>query len=229
MTGLLTASEPATDSKPLAVSGVSRLYRGHMVLESLDLVLEEGSSTWVGGRNGAGKTTLLRIAAGLLAPDEGTVAVRGLDPERDRRRYQRQIGFLSAGNTGVYARLSVRRHLDYWACLAFLPRDERDPAVERAIADFELGELATRRLDRLSMGQRQRVRLAMTFMHDPTVVLLDEPRTSLDEPGTALLARAVERLRARGGTALTCAPRAVDTGLDFDRELILEDRKLRPA
>ncbi len=177
------------------------------VLDAVDLVLEPGTIVSLVGPNGTGKTTLLRIAAGLITADSGTVRLDGLDPRTRRREFQRRLGFLSAGQTGLYARLSVRAHLDFWATISFVPRGSRRDAVEAAIDRFSLGDLASRRVDRLSMGQRQRVRLAMAFLHEPRLVLLDEPQNSLDEDGIALLNEVLGAFAAIGGTALCCSPR----------------------
>jgi ABC-type multidrug transport system ATPase subunit len=136
---------------------------------------------------------------------------------------------LSAGNSGLYGRLRVEHHLDFWARLALLPRARRRAACERARERFALDELCGRRVDRLSMGQRQRVRLALAFLHEPDVVLLDEPRTSLDDDGAELLAAAVEELTARGGAAVVCAPRPEDAGLPFDRRHLVGGGEMVPA
>ena len=85
-------------------------------------MLEAGTVTWVGGRNGAGKTTMLRIAAGLIEPHHGTVTALGVDPRRHRGRYQRLVSFLPAGDRGLYARLSVRRQLEFCARISLLRR-----------------------------------------------------------------------------------------------------------
>jgi ABC-2 type transport system ATP-binding protein len=215
----------------LELRGVTKRWRRNRppVLDGVDLALEPGTAVRISGRNGAGKTTLLRIAAGLIGADRGEVSVAGLRPDRDRREYQRHIGLLSAGSSGLYARLSVRRHLELWARLAMLPRAERAPAAERALDEFMLDDLASSRVDRISMGQRQRVRLAMTFMHDPLVALLDEPANSLDDVGGEVLASAVEKLRARGGAALWCCPSGEGQRFDFDRAYVVEDGALRPT
>jgi ABC-type multidrug transport system ATPase subunit len=89
--------------------------------------------------------------------------------------------------------------------------------------------LAERRVDRLSMGQRQRVRVAMAFLHDPQLVLLDEPGTSLDEPGLALLNAAVSRLLGRAGAAIWCEPAGSRSDFPFDRRLQLEEGALHAA
>ena len=201
-----------------------RWQRGRLtVLEATDLALEPGTVVSVFGANGSGKTTLLRILAGLILPDAGVVRLDGLDPHRDRVEYQRRIGFLSAGYGGMYARLTVRRQLAFWARIAFVPGARRAQACDEAMARFDLFELAGRRLDRLSMGQRQCVRLAMAFLHHPDVVLLDEPWNSLDEEGEHLLAATLIELRNRGGSAICCTP----TGGELSRNVPNVDRALR--
>jgi ABC-type multidrug transport system ATPase subunit len=212
----------------LVLSEVEKRWdrRGPAVLDRVSLTLAPGTLTRVGGSNGAGKTTMLRIAAGLIEPDRGHVEVDGTRPYADRMRYQRLVAFLPAGDRGLYARLSVRRHLEFWARISMLGRRAVRPAVEHALDQFELRALADRRVDRMSMGQRQRLRLAMTFLPDPTLVLLDEPLTSLDDDGAGVLERALRRLVDRGGAGLWCSPGEERTSLGFDVSLALLQGKL---
>jgi ABC-2 type transport system ATP-binding protein len=215
----------------LALTGVVKSWPSQPapVLDAVNLELAAGTATAISGRNGAGKTTLLRVAAGLISAERGSVTVCGLDVDRDRTQFQRRIGFLAAGNSGLYARLKVENHLDLWSKIALMPRRERGPAVAAAIETFELGELLGRRVDRLSMGQRQRLRLALAFVHAPTAVLLDEPATSLDEEGIALVQRAIDGLKARGGAALVCIPSGWEQALSIDRALVLAGGRLEAA
>jgi ABC-type multidrug transport system ATPase subunit len=223
-------SEPAA-AAPLVFDGLCKRWRKAPadVLQDVGLTLRAGSATWVGGRNGAGKTTMLRIAAGLIEPDRGRVEVCGFSPREDRARYQRLVAFLPAGDRGLYARLSVRRHLEFWARISMVARDHVCRTVEDAIATFALGELADRRVDRMSMGQRQRLRLAMTFLPRPEVVLLDEPLSSLDEQGTMLLEAAVQDVLARGGATLWCSPSEEHVTMAFDARLRVDNGRLGPA
>jgi ABC-type multidrug transport system ATPase subunit len=214
----------------LELRGITKAWPGmeRPVLDHADLSVPRGAVTLLGGRNGIGKTTLLRIAVGLIGPDSGAVRLDGLDPIADRRAFQARVAFLSAGTGGLYARLSVEWHLDWWGRLGFLTRSQRRQAAAAAIARFDLDELRTRRVDRLSMGQRQRVRLAGTFLRDPDVVVLDEPRNSLDAPAVDRLLAAVAQTRDRGGAVLWAAPTDEGTQFDFDRRLVLEHGKPRP-
>jgi ABC-type multidrug transport system ATPase subunit len=212
----------------LHLRAVEKRWGANHVLRSIDLRLEAGHLLRVKGANGAGKTTMLRIASGLIRPDGGAVALSGLDPERDRRAYLSRLGFVTAGDRGLYPRLSVRRHLLLGADLGLLAADERAAAVERTIEAFAMGGFADRVAQRLSLGQRQRAKLALAFLHEPDVVLLDEPANSLDDDGIALLAANLEALRGRGGAALWCAPSATDPPLPFDDRLVLRDGSLQP-
>ena len=212
----------------LELKGLYHRWKGPKppVLDDVSLVLQAGEVTWVGGRNGVGKTTLLRLAAGILLPQRGSVRMGELTPSSRGGRYQRQIGFLSAGDRGLQARLRVRQQLDYWARLAYVAREHRREVVDVSLERFGLEEFAERRVDRMSMGQRQRIRLAMAFLHGPRVVLLDEPRNSLDDDGYRLLSEQIELLAANGGTILWCSPRGEDRVLTSDTGYTLEGGRL---
>src|SRR4051794_28305361 len=95
----------------LALHAIQKRWGALHVLDDAELVIEGGTAVHVAGRNGIGKTTLLRIAAGLITPDSGVVDLDGLHPQRNRRRYCAAIGFLSAGDRGLVARLTVRQTL----------------------------------------------------------------------------------------------------------------------
>ena len=212
----------------LVLRGVSKHWprRPEPVLDGVNLDVAPGNVVAVRGRNGAGKTTLLRIAAGMLTADAGEVEIGGVTPDADRRAFQRRIGYVSAGNGALYARLSVDRHLALWSRLAMLRRDDHARAAAAVRSAFALDELRGQRVDRLSAGQRQRLRLALGFMHQPEVVLLDEPENSLDEEAAALLARALEAVKGRGGGALVCSPSGSGSLLPVDDEVTVSDGRL---
>lgn len=219
------------DDEGLVVSNISKKWveKGRTALDEVSLAVERGATAAVVGANGSGKTTLLRVITGLIKPDAGAVSLNGFEAERDGKRYRSRIGYLTAGNSGLFARLSVRRQLDYSARIALLGRREARQSVEHALDAFALHELASRRVDRLSLGQRQRVRTALAFLHQPELVLLDEPHNSLDEHGVLLLREAVGDLTARGGIALWCAPALSDLDASFDRSFVMQAGRLERA
>lgn len=224
-------ASPEPGSAPLTLRAISKRWRHGMppVLDDVSLSLKPGTTTCIGGRNGVGKTTLLRICAGLIEPECGRAEVWGFTARENRAQYQRLVSLLSAGDRGLYARLSVRHHLDFCARIAMVPREQLGASVEDALNSFDLHALADRRVDRLSMGQRQRLRIAMTFLPQPEVVLLDEPLTSLDHEGGALLREASAAVQARGGTVLWCSPSAEHASVAFDACWTLEHGRLTPA
>ncbi len=221
--GLAPAGQPLLEMK-----GIYHRWKGQKqpVLDEVSLDLRAGEVTWIGGRNGVGKTTLLRLAAGILLPQRGRVDIGELNSEARGNRYQRQIGFLSAGDRSLQARMRVTQQLDYWARLAYVPRELRRERVEVSLERFGLVEFADRRVDRMSMGQRQRIRLAMAFLHEPSVILLDEPRNSLDDEGYELLNVQTRWASERGATTLWCSPRGEDRVIECDASYSLSEGRL---
>lgn len=226
------SDEPAPGGKTgepvLELEGLYHRWKGPKppVLDDVSLTLRGGEVTWIGGRNGVGKTTLLRLAAGILLPQRGSVRIGELSSRSGGGRYQRRIGFLSAGDRGLQARMRVSQQLDYWARLAYIPRERRGELVEVSLVRFGLTELAGQRVDRMSMGQRQRIRLAMAFLHEPRVLLLDEPRNSLDDDGYGLLNEQIEAAAGRGAAVLWCSPRGEDRVIECDASFTLTAGRL---
>ena len=229
-----------TDLRPVPGARAATAVRQRLLLESISktwgrtlrvlddarLEIAPGELVFVIGANGVGKTTLLRIVAGLVVPERGSVRLDGLDPQADRERYHRRLGLVSAGQGGLYARLTVAQQLDLWARLTFVPRSERRALVVATIERFELADVPRHRVDRLSMGQRQRLRLAMAFLHEPALVLLDEPRNSLDSDGVALLNQVVDGFIASGGSVIWCAPTGTEAPPSDATVYVLEAGKL---
>jgi ABC-type multidrug transport system ATPase subunit len=222
------ACAPAAPTPALVLAGLTKRWqrRAAPVLDGLDLVLAPGTCTWVGGRNGAGKTTMLRVAAGLICAEAGTACAFGLDPRAQRVAYQRLVSFLPAGDRGLYARLTTRRQLAFWGRISLLQPDRFERVLSETLDAFALNELADRRVDRMSMGQRQRLRLAMTFLTAPRLVLLDEPLSSLDGEGGQLLAAAIAATLARDGAVLWCSPEPELEYVRFNQSWLLAEGRL---
>ena len=138
------------------------------------------------GPNGAGKTTTLRMLATILSPTSGSISIDGFDAVAEPEQVRRRIGFLT-GATGVYERLTTREMVSYFARLHGLTEDEVKDRTTRLFARLRMEDIADATIGRLSTGQRQKVSIARAIIHDPPVLILDEPTTSLD----VLVARTV--------------------------------------
>jgi len=151
-------------------------------LTAVDAVnLDIGADQVVGflGHNGAGKTTTLRMIAGYLMPSAGFVRVNGVDVVGDPVRARGQLGYLPE-SVPLYTEMRVREYLHFRAKLYGLPRAGRGPAIDLAVRRCRLDDVVRRPIHQLSKGYRQRVGLAATLLHDPPVLILDEPTIGLD-------------------------------------------------
>jgi len=170
-------------------------------VRGLDLDCRAGEIYGLLGPNGAGKTTTLRMLATILAPSAGTARVAGVDVAADPLEVRRRIGFLS-GTTGLYPRLTARETLAYFGKLHGLAGEALEAAVENLVERFALGSFQHGRCEALSTGQRQRVSIARTVVHDPSVLILDEPTTGLDILASSDMIEFIEGRRAAGRCVL---------------------------
>jgi ABC-2 type transport system ATP-binding protein len=173
-----TRSSADPVSSLVEAKGVVVRYGPRTVLHGVDLQLVRGEILGLLGPNGAGKSTLIRRLAGLLPSSDGTVDIEGLDPATHKAARAR-IGYLPEAPP-LYPEDTAVRYVTYMAALAALPRGQRRQAAVDALARTGASKLAGRLNGRLSKGQRQRVALAAAIVHEPDVILLDEPADGLD-------------------------------------------------
>jgi ABC-2 type transport system ATP-binding protein len=181
--------------------GLVKRYDGTLAVAGVDLAVQQGEIFGLVGPNGAGKTTTLRILATLLEPSAGSAEIAGMSVTRNPDRVRRVIGFMP-DSFGVYDDMKVWEYLDFFGRCYGLPAAAR----RRVIADLlELVDLADKRdnyVQTLSRGMQQRLCLAHALVHDPQVLLLDEPASGLDPRARVELRELLRELRAMGKTIL---------------------------
>jgi sodium transport system ATP-binding protein len=149
------------------------------------------------GTNGAGKTTALRMLSTVLRPTSGEAFVAGYSVLTSPDQVRKSIGFLSA-DTGVYGRLTAREMMEYFGRLNGLAEDVISGRVREISEALDMESFLARRCDKLSSGQKQRVNIARTIMHDPPVLIFDEPTAGLDILAAAQIVRFIRESRERG-------------------------------
>jgi len=149
------------------------------VLRGISFEARSGEIFGLLGPNGAGKTTTLRIVCTLLAPEAGAVEVLGFDTVRDPQEVRRRVGVVTA-EIGIYPRLSARENISYFAELSGVLDGELDRRVNAVIERLDMDSFAGQRAESLSSGQKQKVAIARAIVHDPPVLMFDEPTSNLD-------------------------------------------------
>ena len=163
-----------------AISHLSKYYGKVKAVDDVSFDVQPGEVFGLLGRNGAGKTTTLRTLATLLAPTAGTASYQDLDLVRDADKLRGHVGLLFGGDTGLYERLTARENIVYLACLNGVPEPEADKRTAELAEIFHFTEFLDRRAAKLSKGTRQKVAFARAIVHDPALMLFDEPTVGLD-------------------------------------------------
>jgi len=182
----------------LAIDGLVKRFGPVTALDGLSLEIPEGHVFGFLGSNGAGKTTTMRIALGVLRADDGVIRWRG----RDHRELARQTWGYLPEERGLYPKMTVLDQLVFFAGLQGVPADAAADEARAWLARFRVPEFAERRAEELSKGNQQKVQFLAAVLHDPDVMLMDEPFTGLDPVNIVLLREAILELRDRGKTVI---------------------------
>jgi sodium transport system ATP-binding protein len=163
----------------VAVERLEKTLGANKVLRGISFRAKSGEIFGLLGPNGAGKTTTLRIICTLLSPDAGSVEVLGFGTRVEPREVRRRIGVVTA-DIGIYPRLSARENIEYFARLCGLVDGDVKRRVDGVIERLDMGTFEKQRAESLSSGQKQKVAIARAIVHDPEVLMFDEPTSNLD-------------------------------------------------
>ena len=163
----------------IEVRNLTKSYPGAQALNDISFSVAKGDIVGFLGPNGAGKSTTMRILTGFIPPTSGSATVAGFDVVRDSFEVRRRVGYLPENNP-LYTEMRVEEYLSFRATLRQVPRARRGPAVDSALERCGLIDVRDRIIGHLSKGFRQRVGVADAIVHDPEIVILDEPTIGLD-------------------------------------------------
>jgi ABC-2 type transport system ATP-binding protein len=182
----------------IRLSGVSKAFSGHVAVQDLSLSVPRGSAFGLLGPNGAGKTTTLRMIMNVLGPDSGTIEILGQPATQQTRD---RIGYMPE-ERGLYPRMVVEEQLLFFAELKGVPRKEGARRLEPWLERLGLAEWRRRKLNELSKGMQQKAQFIATVLHEPDVLILDEPLSGLDPVGVNVMRDVIVDLRRRGKTVV---------------------------
>jgi len=185
----------------IAVQDLTKVYGKRAALDHISFEVPEREIFGFVGPNGAGKTTTLRILAALLEPTEGKAFIDGADVSRDREKVHTRIGYMP-DFFGVYDQLTVGEYLDFYAACYRQQKQRRQTIVNDLLALVGLTERKHQLVDTLSRGLKQRVCLARALVHDPAVLLLDEPASGLDPRARVEMREILKELQGMGKTII---------------------------
>jgi ABC-2 type transport system ATP-binding protein len=192
---------PIADAPALRITGLTKRYGDTFAVRGLDLEVARGEVFGLIGPNGAGKTTTFAVLASLLKPTSGRVEVLGVDPSSRPFEVRQKVGYMP-DVLGVYDDLSVDEYLRFFAASYRIPRPQHGPLIDGLLELVDLAGKRTAMVNSLSRGMKQRLSLARALVHDPELLILDEPASGLDPRARVELRNLLVELRKMGKTII---------------------------
>lgn len=186
----------------IEINNVTKRFGSVTAVDRLSFTINDGEVLGLLGENGAGKTTTMRMMATILQPTEGDIRINGFSVREQSVSVRRQIGILFGGDVGLYGRLTARENIAYFGRLYGLEEQQLTQRIAELSGMLEMGEYVDRRVGGFSRGMKQKVAIARALVHDPQVILLDEPTTGLDVSAASIFRRLVLNMREAGKTIL---------------------------
>ena len=201
----------------LQLKNVRKAYQGHVAVKGLDLEVPKGSVFGLLGPNGAGKTTSIRMAMDIIGPDTGEVLILGQKAEKSLRN---RIGYMPE-ERGLYQKMIVEELLVFMAELKGVKPAESKRRMVPWLEKFGLGEWQKKRANELSKGMQQKVQFIQTLLHDPEILILDEPMSGLDPVGTNVMRDAMIELSRAGKTLIVSSHQMATVEQMCDRVVLI--------
>ena len=204
----------------IRVQELCKSFQQKPILTDLNFHLEAGDRLALLGPNGSGKTLLIKIIATLIKPTSGSIEIAGYDTTKDLRAVRPLIGYIPETFEG-YPTLSIQEYLEFFAAAYKLEKGQRATGIQDVLDLMDLAMLRDEKIENLSLGQKQRLCLAKTFLHDPLVWLIDAPGALLDPQGQAEMGALIQELGAMGKTVILATNSLTDAIAPCNRVGIL--------
>jgi sodium transport system ATP-binding protein len=209
----------------IKINNLAKSFGKVKALNGLSFFAEDGEITGILGPNGAGKTTCLRTLYGLLKADTGSAIIDGIDVSQQPLLARQKLGIFP-DKFGLYERLTAYEQIDYFASIHGLTGEHKKQAIEQVLHDLDMQELAHRKTQGFSQGQRMKVTLAQSLVHQPQNFVLDEPTRGLDVMSTRILRNHLNKFKAKGHCILFSSHVMQEVAALCDRVIIVANGKL---
>jgi sodium transport system ATP-binding protein len=209
----------------LQVNNLVKHFGDVKALDDLSFSAEDGQITGILGPNGAGKTTALRVLYGLLKAEQGTGLINGVDSQISPQLARKEIGIFP-DKFGLYERLTAREQIAYFAGLHGLKGDEKEQALNDVITKLDISDIADRRCEGFSQGQRMKVIIAQALVHQPQNLILDEPTRGLDVMSTRILRDILLDLKQQGKCILFSSHVMQEVAALCDKVIVVANGKV---
>ena len=172
-----------------------------VAVNDLNLTIEDGEFIVLVGPSGCGKTTTLRMIAAMLSPSRGTALIDSLDVRKDKQKIKSKIGYMT-NNTSLYDRLNVIETITFFAELNQIPKDIYMSRADKLFDQLDMRDYLLKRVSDLSTGMKQKTSIVRTLIHDPDLVILDEPTTGVDVTGQSVIVDLIKSIKESGKTLI---------------------------
>lgn len=208
------------------VTNLSKSFKNVNAVNNVSFTVEPGEIVGLLGENGAGKTTTLRMLATMLKPTSGTVEINGYDILNDGDKVRSQIGILFGGEVGLYDRLTARENIRYFAMLNGISKEEADRNISELCKLLDMDEYIDRRVGKFSRGMKQKVAIARSIIHNPKVMLFDEPTMGLDVTASRIVQNFIFKCKEENKAIIFSSHSMQEVEKLCDRVIIINKGKI---
>lgn len=210
----------------LEVKNLTKKFKKVTVVDNLSFTANKGEIVGLLGENGAGKTTTLRMISTMLKISQGEIKVNGFDATKDPEKVRKEIGILFGGDVGLYDRLTARENIRYFANLYGMSKDEANNRIDELASEFKMIEYINNKVSKFSRGMKQKVSIARSIIHNPRVMLFDEPSTGLDVSATRSVQKFILKCKEEGKAVVLSSHSMYEVEKLCDRVAIIHKGKI---
>ncbi|WP_298836738.1 ABC transporter ATP-binding protein [Clostridium sp.] len=210
----------------LEVKNLTKKFKNFTAVDGVSFEVNKGEILGLIGENGAGKTTIMRMLATMLKVTAGEGKIAGHDLVKEPENIRGEIGILFGGEVGLYDRLTARENIMYFAQLNGMSEIDAKKSIEELVCELEMSEFIDKRVGKFSRGMKQKVAIARSIVHKPSVMLFDEPSTGLDVSATRLIQDFIFNCKSEGKAIVFSSHSMVEVEKLCDRVVIIHKGKV---